>query len=81
MNKFTRGLVAGLLLAGMVGVTGCTTDNESEAAKAKPLGDPGKVEDQGKRMPAPSSQAEWKKQLDNSYQGKGYPGADKQKAN
>jgi hypothetical protein len=42
VNSFTRGLCLGLLSLAMLGVTGCSADNETEVEKlSKGMGDPG----------------------------------------
>jgi hypothetical protein len=42
VNSFTRGLALGLVALAMLGITGCSTDNETEAVKiSKGMGDPG----------------------------------------
>ena len=42
MNLFTRGLGLGVVALAMLGITGCSTDNETEVEKlSKGLGDPG----------------------------------------
>jgi hypothetical protein len=42
VNSFTRGLALGLIALAMLGITGCSTDNETEAVKiSKGMGDPG----------------------------------------
>ena len=43
MNSLTRGLVVILFSLGLLGVSGCSADNETEAQKlSKGMGDPGK---------------------------------------
>ena len=42
MNLLTRGLAIVLVSSGLLGVSGCSTDNETETQKlAKTAGDPG----------------------------------------
>ncbi len=81
MNSFTRGLGLALVVAGMLGVTGCSTDNESEAARAKPLGDAGvvKTDPNATKNEAPKSQKEWMERKGDPYKAAGYPGTTKSK--
>jgi len=75
VNGSMRGLGLALLMAGLLGMSGCTGDNESEAARAKPLGDPGiKAEVNTQAEAAPQSPEEWMKRKGDPYQAKGYPG-------
>jgi len=86
VNWLKRGMVAGLLSLGLLGVSGCSTDNETEATKlSKNMGDPGKRSETEKKveqtnLPPPKSQKEYydrrsdpKKQM-----GTNYPGAKRQ---
>jgi hypothetical protein len=67
----------------MIGVAGCTADNETEADKlAKAIGDPGKANTKGvgEALPPPATQADFKARQDENAKklyGKGssYPGA------
>jgi len=44
VNSLTRGLVVALFSLGLLGISGCSADNESEATKlSKEMGDPGKA--------------------------------------
>lgn len=61
MSLFTRGMAIALLSLGLIGVSGCAEDNETEAQKlAKTAGDPGapapaKVKTEGGDLPPPTS--------------------------
>jgi hypothetical protein len=82
VKSFARGLGLALVVAGMLGVTGCSPDNESEASRAKPLGDSGlKTEKGDASEPVPKTQAEWFKQQQakDPYKAKGYPGTQNKK--
>ena len=82
MKWFMRGLSASLLLAGMAGVVGCETDNQTEADRlAKTIGDPGKPDPKGipsTTQPAAKTQEEFFKQQqqrqDEMFKKGGYPG-------
>jgi hypothetical protein len=62
VNSFTRGCGLGLLALAMLGVTGCSADNETEVEKlSKGIGDPGegttKIERADPSKPADTSPA------------------------
>ena len=80
MNSFKRGLGLAMVVAGLLCVTGCSTDNESEAARAKPLGDAGIKPEAGTKNAPPQNQEEWMKRKGDPYAAKGYPGSSKPKA-
>jgi hypothetical protein len=85
VKTFTHGLCLAsiILILGMIGVAGCTADNETEADKlAKAIGDPGKANTKGagEAQAPPATQAEFKARQDETEKtlyGKGssYPGA------
>jgi hypothetical protein len=62
VNSLTRGLFVIVFSLGMFGVSGCSTDNETEATKlSKGMGDPGKgaVAPVVDSEPPPKTQAEF----------------------
>jgi len=86
VNSLKRGLVVVLFSLGLLGVSGCSADNETEAAKlSKDMGDPGKPSEKATAalptLPPPKSQKEFfERQVDPAKQmGPNYPGADKKK--
>jgi hypothetical protein len=84
VNLLLRGLIVVLFSVGLLGVSGCSTDNETEAQKlSKNMGDPGKAADtkQLENLPPPKTQLEYfQRQPDPGKQmGPNYPGADKKR--
>jgi len=84
VKSFTRGLGLALLSLGMLGVTGCGPDNETEALKAqKAEKDPGPMNPKAvATTPPPQAQTQkeqYERQQQQSSQSKssGYPGAKK----
>ncbi len=75
MNSFTRGLSVAVFSLGLLGVTGCGTDNDTEAEKlSKSIGDPGAANPKAKatNQPIPKTREEAGKQtLETQSQGKG----------
>lgn len=86
MNSLTRGLVAALFSLCLLGISGCSADNESDATKlSKDMGDPGKPNEKATAalptLPPPKTQKEFfDRQVDPAKQmGPNYPGAEKKK--
>jgi hypothetical protein len=85
VKTFTHGLCLAsiILILGMIGVAGCSADNETEADKlAKGAGDPGKANTKGagEAQAPPATQAEFKARQDENAKklyskGSNYPGA------
>jgi hypothetical protein len=72
VKSYTGGLrvaLASLVMLGALGMTGCGADNEAEATKAKPLGDPGPPAANSKvvtpRPPAQTQEEHYKRQTEN----------------
>jgi phage tail tape-measure protein len=82
VNSFTRGLAIVLVSLGLLGVSGCAEDNETEAQKlAKTAGDPGrpsepKVKAPQSDLPPPRSSDEAQQQRGNARKNlpSDYPG-------
>jgi hypothetical protein len=86
VNSLLRGLIVVFFSVGLLGVSGCSTDNETEAQKlAKTAGDPGKAADtkQMETLPPPKTQLEAMQRLPDpgAQMGPNYPGANKKKKN
>ncbi len=84
MNSLRRGMVVVLFSLGLLGVSGCSTDNETEASKlSKNVGDPGKPSEKvaPSNLPPPRTQKEYfDRSVDPGKQmGPNYPGANKKK--
>ncbi len=83
MKIYSRRNVLGILGIGMLGLAGCTEDNETAAnAVSKSAGDPGPINPNSKAdtpPPPPKSQEEWMKSKGDPLKGSGYPGASKKK--
>jgi len=82
VRSFTRGLGVALFSLGLLGVIGCGTENEGEAARlAKTAGDPGAPNPKAKAddLPPPKTQEEQaQRQLDaqnKMYKAGAYPGS------
>jgi hypothetical protein len=78
VNLLTRAVVVVIFSLGLLGVAGCSTDNETEAQKlSKGMGDPGKgaVTPKVDNLPPPKTQEEFfKRQADpKKAMGKNYP--------
>lgn len=87
MNSLKRGMVVVLFSLGLLGVSGCSADNENEASKlAKNMGDPGKRNEAEKKvepanLPPPKSQKEYydRRSDPGKQMGRDYPGAEKKR--
>jgi len=87
VNSIMRGLVVGVVSLSLLGISGCSTDNETEAEKlSKNMGDPGKRSETEKKvesanLPLPRSQKEaYERRVDPGKQmGPNYPLAEKKK--
>jgi len=82
VNSFTRGLSIALCCVGLLGVTGCGADNETEGEKlANAAGDPGPPNPNSKPVTiSPGSGTEdgrAKAMLENQKNMPGYPGTKK----
>jgi hypothetical protein len=87
VNSLTRGLAIVVFGVGLLGATGCSEDNETEAQKlAKTAGDPGapkpsEIKGGGAELPTPTSSDEaFKRSSDPGNLPAGYPGMNKKKA-
>jgi hypothetical protein len=86
VNSLLRGLIVTIFSVGLLVVSGCSADNETEAQKlSKTAGDPGKAADtkQVETLPPPKTQLEYfQRQPDPGKQmGPNYPGAQGKRKN
>jgi hypothetical protein len=79
-------LVVALFSMGLLGISGCSADNETEATKlSKDMGDPGKANEKATAAlptlpPAKTQKEFFDRQVDSGKQmGPNYPGAEKKK--
>jgi len=84
VKSFTRGLGLALLILGMLGVTGCGPDNDTEALKAQKVEkDPGPINPKAVATNPPvqaqtqQQQYEQSQKLNTQGKASGYPGAKK----
>jgi hypothetical protein len=73
MTSIFRGLSMGLCALVVMGIAGCSTSNESEAAKPSNLGDAGVKVSTTPDGTGPKGYADWGKR-DDAYKAGGYPG-------
>jgi hypothetical protein len=85
VNSLKRGLIVVFFSLGLLGVAGCSADNETEANKlAKDMGDPGKASEAKSALPslppAKTQKEYFERQVDPGKQmGGNYPGSEKKR--